>query len=94
MKSIVTSASSSGDFGGIEKKMPFVKITNWARLRSIYLGLTLMQRQQLRVIANAGSHALNTTVTAELIALGLVRRDGDATTATEDGHYVANLSTI
>ena len=84
-------ASSSGSVGGTEQNRPSVKITTLARLRTIFLSLTLMQRQQLRVIVKAGSHPLNTTVTAELIALGLVRRDGDALTATEDGRYVASL---
>lgn len=83
--------SSSEGFGGTKQNRPFVKIAALPQLRRIFLGLSLMQRQQLRVIVKRQSHPLNTTVTAELITLGLVRLDGDAPTATEDGRYVASL---
>jgi hypothetical protein len=69
----------------------FVKIMNLARLRSIYLGMTLMQRQQLKVIVGGVSHSLNTRLTEDLIGLGLVLWEEDEIVATEDAHYVASL---
>ena len=68
-----------------------LKITEQWRLRGIYIGLTLIQRQQLRLIVADRTRSLNSGVTEDLIELGLARREGDKVVATEDGQYVASL---
>ena len=62
-----------------------------ARLRNMYLGLTLAQRHHLQVIVKAESEQLSAPICEDLIELGLVRRNGNALTATEDGRFVASL---
>ena len=65
--------------------------TTLARLRDVFMGLTLAQRHNLKAVVEAKPQQLSTPVCESLIDLGLVRRDGDALIATEDGRYVASL---
>ena len=61
------------------------------RLRSVYNGLSLVQRHHLIVIVESRPEVLSVTLCRTLVELGLVRPDGDSFSATEDGHYVASL---
>jgi len=72
-----------------------VKIAESARLRGIYQGLTLAQRAQLMAIVLCDNQPISTPVCESLVALKLIRLDGDEYwnkyVATEDGRYVASL---
>ena len=72
-----------------------MKIAELARLRSIYQGLTLSQRAQLMAIVQCDHQQLTAPVCESLVALELVRLDGDKYwnkyIATEDGRYLASL---
>jgi len=72
-----------------------VKIAELARLRGIYEGLTLAQRAQLMAVVQCDKQPLTMPVCESLVALGLVRLDGDEYSnkyvATEDGRYIASL---
>jgi len=72
-----------------------VKIGTLARLRGIYVDLTLAQRAQLMAIVQCDNQPLTLSVCVSLVALELVRLDGDKYwnnyVATEDGRYVASL---
>ena len=62
-----------------------------ARLRSVYDGLSLVQRHHLKVIVESKAEVLSVTLCRTLVDLGLVLPDGDSFSATEDGRYVASL---
>ena len=72
-----------------------MKITELARLRGIYQGLTLAQRAQLMAIVQCDYRQLTMPVCESLVALDLIRVDGDQYwnkyVATEDGRYIASL---
>ena len=72
-----------------------MKIAELARLRGIYQGLTLSQRAKLMAIVQCDYQPANTPVCQSLVALELVRLDGDnywnRYVATEDGRYIASL---
>ena len=72
-----------------------MKIAELARLRGIYEGLTLAQRAQLMAVVQCDKQPLTMPVCESLVALGLVRLDGDEYSnkyvATEDGCYIASL---
>ena len=72
-----------------------MKIAELARLRGIYQGLSLAQRAQLLAIVHCDKPPMTTPVCESLVALGLVRLDGDeywnSYVATEDGRYIASL---
>ena len=62
-----------------------------AKLRSVYNGLSLVQRHHLKVIVEDKAEVLSVTLCRTLVDLGLVRPDGESFIATEDGRYIANL---
>ena len=72
-----------------------MKIATLIRLRGIYQGLTLAQRAQLMAIVQCDYQQLTAPVCESLVALELVRLDGDKSwnkyVATEDGRFVASL---
>ena len=61
------------------------------RRRSLYLLLTRSHRHHLKLIIEGRLTGLSAPVCERLVDLGLVRRDGKALVATEDGQYVASL---
>ena len=66
-------------------------ISTLSRLRSIYHGLTSAQHAPLMAIAQCDSQALSMPLCESLVALGLVRLDGNKYFLTEDGRYIASL---
>ena len=69
----------------------FVDISTLARLRSIYQGLTSAQHAQLMAIAQCDNHQLSMPLCESLVALGLIRLDGNKYFMTEDGRYIVSL---
>ena len=68
-----------------------MKIGTLARLRGIYVDLTLAQRAQLMAIVQCDNQPLTLSVCMSLVALELVRLDGEKYLATEYGRFVASL---
>lgn len=72
-----------------------MNIATLTGLRSIHQGLSLAQRAQLMAIVQGNIQHLTTPICESLVALELVRLDGNKYwnkyVATEDGRFVASL---
>ena len=68
-----------------------MKFSELARLRGIYQRLTPAQRAQLMAIVQCDNQPLTLSVCVSLVALELVRLDGEKYLATEHGRFVASL---
>jgi len=68
-----------------------MNISTLSRLRSIYHRLTSAQLAQLMAIAQCDNQPLSMPLCESLVALGLIRLDGNKYFMTEDGRYIASL---
>jgi hypothetical protein len=62
-----------------------------ARLRDVYLCLTIAQRANLKAVVEGRHSGLIEPVCESLVDVGLLRRSGDKFVATDAGSYVVTL---
>jgi hypothetical protein len=65
--------------------------TTRSSLRAVYRRLTRAEQAQLVAIAQGRNEAVMNPICETLLALGLLRMDGNKYVATEDGRFIAAL---
>jgi hypothetical protein len=66
-----------------------MSITTISSVRNVYRSLTRAQYSQLLAIFQSRDEPLKTPICESLVALGLLRLDGNRYVVTDDGRYLA-----